>query len=108
MAKYPKGEVEYAKTYLKKLFAGRNKTLYTNVVRVSSSGMSRTIQVFFITKNQPVNISAYVAKILGVSIDRDHLALKMSGAGMDMGFATVYELSRSLYGDGYKLQHRSL
>ena len=107
MAKYPKGEVEYAKTYLKKLFAGRNKTLYTNVVRVSSSGMSRTIQVFFITKNQPVNISAYVAKILGVSIDRDHLALKMSGAGMDMGSPPLYGFPFSLR-RRLQLQHRSL
>ena len=77
----------------------RGDTLWTSVRAVARSGMSRKIQVFVIRDNEPWNVSAYVADALGVQVDRDVLAVKVRGCGMDMGFHLVSSLSRCLFPD---------
>lgn len=76
-------------------------TLYTTVKHVSSSGMLRVIDVFLIKNNQPTSISSWVAFATGNKWDRDRGGVRMSGAGMDMGFETVYNLSYTLWPKGY-------
>lgn len=86
-------------------------TLYTILRNVSSSGMSRVISV--------VKVEDGDIRILDGLIERAglykrtpassrHDGLKVSGAGMDMGFAVVYRLSGAVLEDGYALKQRWL
>lgn len=77
-------------------------TLYTVLRHVSASGMTRWIDVYRMTDNDPHWLSSLVAKATNMTLDRKREAIKIGGAGMDMGFAIVYELSHALYGDGYR------
>lgn len=73
-----------------------------NVIQrsVSQSGMSRQLSLFIGTRN----ITHLAARAMGDKLDHKtgHAALKVGGCGMDMHFATVYNLSRSLWPDGHK------
>ena len=86
-------------------------TIYTVLRHVSSSGMTRYIDLYVIKDNRPLRITWSAAQALGWPYDRKREALKVTGCGMDMGFHAVYTLSRVIYsgkveGDaGYSLQH---
>ena len=69
-------------------------TLYTNVQHVSGSGMTRDIKVIKISDNRPLNFNYWVAKALGYRMKNN--GIRISGCGMDMGFALIYNLSRTL------------
>lgn len=80
--------------------------IYTILRHVSRSGMSRVIQlVTFDKQNQPLYLGWSAAKAMGWKYDDNHSGIKVNGAGMDMGFHTVYTLSQTLYGpqNGYNL-----
>ena len=94
--------VELAKRLLKK-----GDHVYGIVRSVAKSGTSRTNDFYVIVDNQPVYLSNAMAHILGVQ-QVGGGALKITGCGMDMIFACVYELSRRLFDDGYALKHDSL
>jgi len=96
------------------LFDGNDSPRIFTVLRhVSSSGMSRDISLFYVKNGDIVNITYHASIALGWKlVERNgSRAIKVGGAGMDMGFHTVYTLSRVLYrgtvdGDaGYKLRH---
>jgi hypothetical protein len=76
----------------------------TTVLRhVSRSGMSRSITLMIGDENgDPWDISPYVARAGVGTFDRNHGGVKIGGAGMDMGFALVYNLGRTLYPDGFE------
>jgi hypothetical protein len=76
-------------------------TVWTKVTQVSRSGMSRHIQCFIIRDNEPWNISAHVARVIGEPCDRRDLSFRIGGCGMDMCFAAVYALSSALFRDGF-------
>lgn len=100
-------------------------TVYCVLRSVSRSGMNRNID-FYVFRPQkrsvamspvdghpvykehrdyaPVYLSGYIANLCGYARDKDG-ALKVSGCGMDMGFAVVNHLGQKLFGDGYKLNH---
>jgi hypothetical protein len=82
-------------------------TLYTLVDHVSQSGMTRDIRVFMIKDNKPLNISYKVAKVLKRRQGKN-TGVRVQGCGMDMGFEIVYNLSRCLFKDGYKINQRWL
>jgi len=86
----------------------KGDTLYTNVKSVSRSGMSRQIAVYAIQDNKPFFISYYIAELLNYKMNNNNGAIKISGCGMDMAFAIVYELSKKLFNDGYALKQRSI
>jgi hypothetical protein len=82
-------------------------TVYTSLRQVSSNGMSRHIEVLVAVKDRngnPVirNITRLVARACGYKVSDKTDALVVGGAGMDMGFSVVYNLSRTLYRDGVK------
>ena len=89
-------------------------TVYTMVRSVSTSGMSRTMSLYTVKDNRLVNITYYAAHALEWPL-RDvngSRVLRVGGAGMDMGFHTVYTLSRVLFAAtmnssdaGYALKH---
>lgn len=69
----------------------------------SRSGMSRSIDFFYVrtTGSRPglVRLTWQVQQILGMSFDRVHDGVKVSGCGMDMGFHVAYNLFVTLWPD---------
>jgi hypothetical protein len=82
-------------------------TVYTQLKSVSRSGMSRVIQVIKLqcregAKEPDVLYLGYnVAQACEMKYDRDREGVKIGGCGMDMGFALVYDFSRTLFADGF-------
>jgi hypothetical protein len=74
-------------------------TVYTMVRSVSSSGMSRTMSLYIVKDNRLVNITYYAAHALEWPLVEKNgsRVLRVGGCGMDMGFHTVYTLSRVLF-----------
>lgn len=86
---------------LRDLFAGDNKPVIHTITRhVSASGMTRDISLIYIKDNAIHNITYWGALALEwqLSEKSGNRAIRVSGAGMDMGFHTVYTLSRVIYG----------
>ncbi|HXP51800.1 MAG TPA: hypothetical protein VN922_17720 [Bacteroidia bacterium] len=95
-------EVEDARAELHKLVKPGDK-VYTILRHVSASGMSRVIDPFIVMKgkNIPLHLGWYAERLLGYKRSDRYVGVKVGGAGMDMGFHLVYELSRSLYPMGF-------
>ena len=91
-----------------KKYVTEGATVYTILRRVSPSGMTRHLDVFVLRENEPYRLTWKVCKALGYSYDRKQEALKISGCGMDMGFAVVYDLGLVLFKKGNALNHRWL
>jgi hypothetical protein len=89
-------------------------TIYTVLRGVSSSGMSRKIDLYVIRGDVPHRITWSVCRlrVAGMTYDDRSDAARISGAGMDMGFHAVYQLASVLYAGteraGYTLSHRWL
>lgn len=81
-------------------------TVYVDLRHVSRSGMSRVIMPFIIQDNEPRYLGWKVAKALEMPYDRKKEGVKIGGCGMDMGFALVYDLSRTLFPEGFKVEGR--
>lgn len=81
-------------------------TVYTRVLSVSRTGMSRTISAHLIRPDDdrrmhyPWDISGLVARATG-NRWADDGGVRMTGAGMDMAFALVYSLSRTMFPEGH-------
>ena len=117
MAKRTKAEqaqaIEYLREYLKP-----GDEVRCVLRHVSSSGMSRDIDLYRFEGHADGTVSVYwlsgnAAKALGLRCDNGtHNAVRISGAGMDMGFALVYDLAQTLWPNedrsGYLLKHRWL
>jgi hypothetical protein len=102
-------------TLLKDYFNGEERnTVYTVLRSVSASGMSRKISLKVAQGGDIFDITYLVAQAIGDRmIDANGFnAIKVNGAGMDMGFHLVYSLSSVLYHGheraGYVLNHRWL
>jgi hypothetical protein len=76
-------------------------TVFTTVVNVARSGMSRHIRLFVMEDNAPRDISYLVGRILDYRVSDKTGGLIVSGCGMDMCYHTVYALSRALYPNGF-------
>lgn len=81
--------------------------VYTILRHVSRSGMSRSISLVIVATTSdgcdksPWEISHLAARAMGDKLDRERGGIKISGAGMDMGFALVYNLGRTLWPQGF-------
>lgn len=87
--------------------------IYCVLRDVSRSGMSRRISFFVVEKGakgcrngRPYlrNITSQVSTLTGYGMD-DNGGLRVSGCGMDMGFAVVYDLGRNLWPKGTPKPH---
>lgn len=94
---------------LKNIFeSSDDKRVYTILRHVSSSGMSRRIDLYVIRDNKPQFLTGWASHALGYK-HHERGGLVVGGCGMDMGFHVVYSLSSKLYGgDGYVLRHEWL
>ena len=87
-------------------------TVYVSCDHVSRSGMSRKINAHVITGRGKSADLQYIAGLMALAFPDTFTrragddALTVGGCGMDMGFATVYNLAQCLYGDGYALTHQ--
>lgn len=77
-------------------------TVYTVLRHVSTSGMTRHIDLYTIKNNQPQRISWSAAKAMGYTLKDDGIVTQ--GCGMDMGFHLVYNLGRTLFPKGFKVK----
>ena len=101
-------EMAEARRELRK-FIQVGQTVYCNVRSVSGSGMMRIISLHVIESDhdgKPYlrDITGWVAKALDYRLDRDRWGLKVGGCGMDMCFATVYDLGSALFPDGFGIE----
>lgn len=87
---------------------GELKPVYAKVNKVAQSGMTRWIDFYVIVNDDILRITWHIAELTHYTYDRKNEALKVSGCGMDMCFAVVYDLSYALFGNEYKLQKRDL
>ncbi len=95
-------EREGAIEKLRALFAGDDKPVIHTIVRhVSASGMSRDISLIYVKEGAIHNITYWGALALDwkLSEKSGNRAIRVGGCGMDMGFHTVYTLSRVIYRD---------
>jgi len=76
-------------------------TIYTILRHVSRSGMQRVIDLIVLTENRPRSIAYQASVLTDTPLDRDRWGVKVRGAGMDMGFAVVYDLSYKLFPGGF-------
>ena len=97
--KYTKEQRDNADKRLRELLAPGD-TIRTVLKHVSRSGMYRVIDLYTIRDNEPIWLSSYAAPFLE-GFDERHEGCKASGAGMDMGFHLVYNLSYHLFRDGF-------
>lgn len=68
----------------------------------SSSGMSRSISLVISHPDGDVmDISYWASKAMNDKIDDKHGGIRIGGCGMDMGFALVYNLGRTLFTEGF-------
>jgi hypothetical protein len=107
-------------------------TVNTVLRHCSASGMSRVIDLVIVyrrvddeyplkpdgsrdynakpkKKRGPAEVRSigwWAARAMGDTFDRDRHGIKISGAGMDMGFALVYNLGRTLFPRGFKVKGR--
>ena len=96
MAKYTKAEVAEAKTRLLELLKP-GMTVYTILDSVSRSGMCRHIRLVILDGDTPYYLAYHAAKVLGYALKDRSDSIRITGCGMDMGFALVYELSSALF-----------
>lgn len=96
---YKEAVRENAKAQLRKIFPP-SSTVYTILKHVSSSGMSRRIDVIAHTETGPRKVSHLVADAAGFKTAKDG-SLVVGGCGMDMGFHVAYSLSSALYRGGF-------
>lgn len=81
------------------------QTVYCLLRRVSASGMSRDISFYALDDGSMRFLDGLMSKALGMTRSKRD-GLKVQGCGMDMGFATVYDLGRALYPEGFGLPCR--
>jgi hypothetical protein len=107
-------EIEDAKKQLLTHYVSEGSTVYTVLRSVSSSGMSRTLSLKVAKDGKILDLTYYAGTVLDwpiVEVNGSR-AIRVGGCGMDMGFHTVYTLSRALFREegstkdaGYSLNH---
>ena len=76
-------------------------TVFTVLRHVSGSGMFRLIDVYAIKGGTPIRLTYHASKALDIPRDKKREGLRVSGCGMDMGFSIAYDLSSTLFRNGY-------
>lgn len=80
-------------------------SVYTTVRHVARSGMMRTIDLYVMQDNEPRRITWLACEAMGDTYNRKHEGMRMDGCGMDMCFAAVYNLGRTLWPNGTPEPH---
>jgi len=75
-------------------------SVFSKVVHVSRSGMSRRIEFYQIKGGDIFNVTYLLARVLKCT-QHKHGGLYVGGCGMDMSFHCVYNLACVLYPNGF-------
>ena len=75
------------------------QTVHTITRHVSTSGMTRDIAAFTIVDGDMKDLTYSIAQALGERVVND--GVRLSGCGMDMHFALVYDLGYALWPNGF-------
>lgn len=97
-------DIDYAREQLLTHYLTEGDTVYTILRSVSANYMSRTISLKVTKGSKILDLTYYASVLLGwklVEVNGSR-ALRVGGAGMDMGFHTVYTLSRVLFNSPLK------
>lgn len=102
MTKREQAERQEAIDMLRKMIQPGDR-VYTSIVHVSRSGMSRDVRVFVADEHKQIaSITGLVGRAIGARIRRGWTdAIAVGGCGFDAGFQVVYELSRALHPGGF-------
>jgi len=95
-----KADRDYAREQLLTNYVSEGTRVYTILRHRSSSGMSRDISLVVADSDGRISdITFYAAAALGDRLieSKGYRAIRVSGAGMDMGFHLVYNLSSVLF-----------
>ena len=88
---------------LMEILEGTNKKLTFANLKASSSGMSRTFNIYIIKNGEMIDVTKLVANITENTYTNQG-KMRICGCGMDMLFETCYELNcscRRLKGEKY-------
>ena len=85
--------------YCLKQYIPKGSAIYTTVMQVAPSGLSRHIKVLRPDGDQVINISYYVAEALELPYKEKTGSVFVKGCGMHMGFWLSQELGHLLYGE---------
>jgi len=99
-------DYNYAKKQLLEFFVEEGDTVYTVLRSVAPSGMSRTMSLKVAREGKILDLTYYASVVLDyplVEVNGSR-AIRVGGAGMDMGFHVVYSLARVLFRDKYEGQ----
>jgi len=100
-------DYEYAKERLLTYYINEGDTIYTVLRSVAPSGMSRTMSLKVATDKGVIQDLTYYASVVLdyplVEVNGSR-AIRVGGAGMDLGFHVVYSLARVLFRDKYEGQ----
>lgn len=83
-------------------------TVYCILRNVARSGMSCQIGFVVFRDGIAYQINGMIANAFGYRLNKNHDGVTVSGCGMDMGFAVVYDISMALFGDGYAIKYEWL
>lgn len=97
MTRHTAEQQEAAQQDLRETFPP-GSTAKTILRHVSRSGMTRSISIVDANSN---DVTWQAVRALDERLDPRHDGIKIGGCGMDMGFALVYNLSRTLYPAGF-------
>lgn len=83
-------------------------TIYVLLRHKNPLGTARWLEFYAIHENQLKCVTWDIAHAIGGVYCRKHDALKVTGSGLDAGFASVDLLGDALFGTGRTLKHKWL
>ena len=86
----------------------KGDSIYTVLTKVNNMGTYRHIKPILFKDNQPLFLTYQIATALQYPIKEKTYSIGVGGCGMDMGFHLIYNLSSTLFGDGYAIKQRWL
>ena len=83
-------------------------TIYVVLRRKNPLGTCRWLEFYHVRDGELKRITWDVALAVDGEYCREHDALKVTGAGLDVGYASVESLGQALLGSGRALKHQWL
>ena len=83
-------------------------TIYVLLRRKNKLGTCRWLEFYHIHDGQLKCITWDVALAIQGEYCREHDAVKITGTGLDVGYASVDDLGQAIFGEGRALKHQWL
>lgn len=83
-------------------------TIYVVLRRKNQLGTCRWLEFYHVHEGELKRITWDVAIAIQDEYSREHDAVKITGSGLDVGFASVATLAETLFGDSRALRHQWL